>query len=273
MSYSYKKTYVPQNGYTSICKIGECSLKDLEFGIIELTAGQKYVFETQDREVAFILLSGKASFAAGGKDYGLLGVRRSVFENPKAEAFYAGRGTSVEITSLWNVKIAVCGTPIDTDTEPQAIRQADVRVLRLGVKPWERDTSFIVDGTTNAKKLTIGEAYVTPGNWAGFPPHKHDADNMPAEGVAEEIYYFLFQPEQGFGVQCLYTADGAVDEAYRVKNDELVEFPFGYHTTVGAPGYNTYFLWLMAGEHQGFYRSNDPAHDWVSAVENLEKKL
>ena len=42
---------------------------------------------------------------------------------------------------------------------------------------------------------------------------------------------------------------------------------------MGAPGYNTYFLWLMAGEHQGSYRSNDPAHDWVSAVENLEKKL
>ena len=64
MSYNYKKTYVPQNGYTPLCKIGECSLKDLEFGIIELTAGQKYVFETGDREVAFILLGGKASFAA-----------------------------------------------------------------------------------------------------------------------------------------------------------------------------------------------------------------
>lgn len=137
------------------------------------------------------------------------------------------------------------------DSEPQAIHQADVRVVRLGVKPWERDTSFIVDGSTNSKKLTIGEAYITPGNWAGFPPHKHDVDNMPSEGVLEEIYYFLFDPQQGFGVQCLYTSDGEIDEAYRVKNDELVEFPRGYHTTVGAPGYNTYFLWLMAGKDQG----------------------
>ena len=104
------------------------------------------------------------------------------------------------------------------------------------------------------------------------PPHKHDVDNMPSEGVLEEIYYFLFDPQQGFGVQCLYTSDGEIDEAYRVKNDELVEFPRGYHTTVGAPGYNTYFLWLMAGKDQGFYRSNDPDHEWVSAVENLVKK-
>ena len=147
-----KKTYVPRNGYTPICKIGECSLKDLEFGIIELSDGQQLTFETKDREVAFIILGGKAAFTANGKAFGTLGVRRNVFENPKAEAFYAPRNCTVVIDSPWNVKIAVCGTPCDQDSEPQAIRQADVRVSRLGVKPWERDTSFIVDGSTNAKK-------------------------------------------------------------------------------------------------------------------------
>ena len=272
MSYCYKKTYVPSKGYTPLCTIGESSLKDLEFGIIELEPNGQLLYETQDREVAFIVLGGEARFSVGGQDYGMVGVRRNVFESPKAEAFYAPRNSVVRIESLWNVKIAVCGTPCEQDSEPQVIRQENVRVVRLGAKPWERDTSFIVDGSTNAKKLTIGEAYITPGNWAGFPPHKHDTDNMPSEGVLEEIYYFLFQPKQGFAVQCLYTADGEIDEAYRVKNDELVEFPKGYHTTVGAPGYNTYFLWLMAGEHQGFFRSNDPAHDWVGAVENLLKK-
>ena len=270
---NFKKTYFPQNGYTPLCTIGQCSLKDLEFGIIELNAGQKLSFDTRDRETAFVMLWGTASFAIGGVDYGRLGVRTNVFASQKAECFYAGRGSVVEIESVFSSKIAVCATPIDVDTQPQAIRQADVRVARLGVKPWERDTSFIVDGNTNAKKLTIGEAYVTPGNWAGFPPHKHDTDNMPAECVAEEIYYFLFDPQQGFGVQCLYTADGSIDEAYRVKNDELVEFPYGYHTTVGAPGYNIYFLWLMAGSHQGFCRVNDPEHAWISAVENMVKKM
>jgi len=269
---NYKKTYTPANGYTPLCKIGECSLKDLEFGIIELTPGQKLTFDTENKETAFVMLWGTACFSAKGVDYGKLGVRATVFANPKAECFYAGRGTQVEIESVHNCKIAVCATPIDVDTEPQAIHQADVRVTRLGVKPWERDTSFIVDGSTNAKKLTIGEAYCTPGNWAGFPPHKHDVDDMPRECVAEEVYYFLFDPQQGFGVQCLYTADGSIDEAYRVKNDELVEFPYGYHTTVSAPGYNTYFLWLMAGKHQGFCRVNDPDHAWVAAVENMMKK-
>ena len=79
-------------------------------------------------------------------------------------------------------------------------------------------------------------------------------------------------PQQGFAIQSMYTHDRSLDKSYIVRNDDLVEFPYGYHTTVGAPGYNSYFLWVMAGEYQGFYRSNDPEHEWVTAVENIEKK-
>ena len=61
---NYKKTYTPKNGYTPLCEIGKCSLKDLEFGILELSDGQSYTYETKDREVAFIILGGKANFTA-----------------------------------------------------------------------------------------------------------------------------------------------------------------------------------------------------------------
>ena len=37
---NYKKTYIPAKGYTPLCKIGQCSLKKLEFGIIALAAGE-----------------------------------------------------------------------------------------------------------------------------------------------------------------------------------------------------------------------------------------
>jgi len=268
---NYKKTYTPRRGYTPLCKIGECSLKMLEFGIIELGKDMSIEFYTGEKETAFILLGGKCDFAFDSTVWKDVGGRRSVFDG-KAHSVYMPRHKKVTISTPWSVKIAVCATPLEEDTEPELIGPDRVRSVMLGVKPWERDTHFIIDQNTNARRLTIGEAFVTPGNWAGFPPHKHDVDNMPAEGILEEIYYFLFQPQQGFGIQCMYTTDGEIDECYRVKSDDLVEFPRGYHTTVSAPGYNTYFLWLMAGEHQGFFRSNDPDHDWVSAVENLLKK-
>ena len=260
---NYKKAYTPAIGYTKICEIGKCSLKKLEFGMIELNAGDKLPFYTEDREVAFIMLEGHCNVSFNGEKHENIGNRNTVFENRKAESFYMGREQYLEIEAMDHIKIAVCGTPVAEKTEPQVLREDHVVLKLLGRVPFQRETSFIIDGNSNAKILTIGEAYCTEGNWAGFPPHKHDEDNMPTECICEEIYYFLFDPKQGFAVQCMYTADGSLDEAYRVKNDELVEFPYGYHTTVSTPGYQTYFLWLMAGDYQGFNRSNDPIHDWV----------
>lgn len=260
---NFKKTYKPAKGYTPICKIGECSLKKLEFGIIELDAGESVSFNTEDKETAFIILEGHCDVKYAGGEFKNVGNRNSVFENRRAESVYMPRDTELCISALDHLKIAVCATPISEKTEPQVLREEHTVTKVLGRVPFERETSFIIDGNSNAKILTIGEAYTTEGNWAGFPPHKHDVNNMPAECIAEEIYYFLFEPKQGFAVQCLYTSDGEIDEAYRVKNDELVEFPYGYHSTVSTPGYKTYFLWLMAGDYQGFNRSNDPEHDWI----------
>ena len=260
---NFKKSYKSAKGYTPICKIGECSLKKLEFGIIELDAGESLTFETGDKETAFIMLEGHCSVAFGDTLWESVGNRMSVFENRRAESFYMPRDFACAITAQDHIKIAVCATPVSEKTEPQLLREDHVTLKLLGEVPYQRETSFIIDGSTNAKVLTIGEAYCTEGNWAGFPPHKHDVNDMPRECIAEEIYYFLFDPKQGFAVQCLYTADGEIDEAYRVKQDELVEFPYGYHTTVSTPGYQTYFLWLMAGDYQGFNRSSDPEHAWI----------
>lgn len=270
---NYKKQYSPKSGYTPISIPGreDCTLGMLHFGIIELNKGEQVVFDTEDKEWGFIILSGRADITGGEIRWENAGGRRSVFEG-NATSFYLPRNRTVTVTGREHVKIACCGTPVEEDTQPELIGPERVRKAVLGVKPWERETTFLIDDKTNAKRLTIGEVYCTPGNWAGFPPHKHDEDRMPDEGILEEIYYFLFQPEQGFAIQKLYTKDGEIDETYTVKQDELVEFPRGYHTTVSAPGYQTYFLWLMAGEHQGFFRSSDPDHDWVTAVEQMVKK-
>ena len=63
------------------------------------------------------------------------------------------RHKMLTITGCEHVKIAVCGTKVDVDVGPDR-----VRTVTLGVKPWERDTHFIIDGSTNARQLSIGEA-------------------------------------------------------------------------------------------------------------------
>lgn len=185
---NYKKTYKPALGYTPICKIGECSLKKLQFGIIELDAGQSLDFNTEDKETAFIMLEGHCDVKAGDNEWKNVGNRMTVFENRKAESFYMPKEQELTITAIDHIKIAVCATPVAEKTELQVLREDHVVLKLLGEQPYQRETSFIIDGNSNAKVLTIGEAYVTNGNWAGFPPHKHDEDNMPTECIAEEIY-------------------------------------------------------------------------------------
>ena len=55
---NFKKTYKKASGYTPLCKIGECSLKKLEFGIIELEDGESVAYDTENKETAFIILEG-----------------------------------------------------------------------------------------------------------------------------------------------------------------------------------------------------------------------
>ena len=123
MSYNYKKTYLPQNGYTPVCKIGECSLKKLEFGIIELDAGQKLTFNTEDKETAFIMLEGHCNVEVNGEVWENIGNRMTVFENRKAESFYMPREQECVIEAVDHIKIAVCATPVTEKTEPQLLRE------------------------------------------------------------------------------------------------------------------------------------------------------
>ncbi len=259
---NYKKTYVPQKGYTKVCTKENSTCKRLEFGMIQLDGKESVTLQTENMEFSFIFLTGKADVKIGETEWKGVGGRESVFDGP-CHSVYVPRNTSVTFTGLGPVQIAAISSPTDKDSVPQWKKLEEVKVLTLGEEPWKRDCHIIIDGDTRADYLTVGESFVIPGNWAGFPGHKHDEDNMPAESVAEEIYFFLFDKEQGFGFQSLYTADGSIDETYRVKNNDLVEFPKGYHLTMTAPGYKMYILWFMAGDIQGIHRTNDPDHEWI----------
>ena len=107
---NFKKSYKQANGYTPISKIGECSLKKLEFGIIELEQGQSLNFYTEDKETAFIMLEGHCDVEVNDEKWENIGNRSNVFENKKAECFYMPKEQECVITALDHIKIAVCAT-------------------------------------------------------------------------------------------------------------------------------------------------------------------
>ena len=71
-----------------------------------------------------------------------------------------------------------------------------------------------------ADSLLVTEVFTPQGNWSSYPSHRHDEDDFPRMTYLEETYYMRLNPEQGFGIQRVYTEDGSLDVTMAVKNGE-----------------------------------------------------
>lgn len=259
----YKRHWDGRTGCTPIYRKGSAACKWIEIDMLKLEAGQSYTYSEQNKEYALILLGGICSVNGDGFRYSKIGKRKDVFDGP-ASALYIPRNRDFTVAADEHVTVAVCKSPAVKDFDPVLVKPEDVVVKDLGKPGWQRQAHFIIDERLDANLLYVGEAFVEGGQWASYPPHKHDEDRMPAEGVLEEIYYFEYDKPSGFGIQKVYTADGSIDETYTVKNGDFVEIPKGYHPCCCAPGYRNYYLWVMAGENRGFFMTTDPEHAWLN---------
>jgi 5-deoxy-glucuronate isomerase len=110
---------------------------------------------------------------------------------------------------------------------------------------------------------------LTPGgNWSSYPPHKHDVQR-DGESELEEIYYFEVhsaQPSPGIAYQRVYgTPARPIDVCTEVGTGDVVLVPYGWHgPSMAAPGYDLYYLNVMAGPGERAWRfCDDPAYAWI----------
>ena len=270
----------PVQGYNKIFDVGEYKMKLTKFGLLKLAKGTTYEGDTAETEVALVLIGG--NFAAKGEGFAfeVTDGRKSPFTG-KPHCLYLPRRTKYVITALSDVELAYNGSPVSRDTaKPTLIRPEDTRHIALGKDNWTRTSEIILDEKFDSEHFYIGEGMIPSGNWSGYPSHRHDVNNPPNELDMEETYFYLFdkvgagagEPNEGFGFQSVYTPAGTkaakfgerLNEAYRVENYDTVAIAEGYHPLAGAPGYNMYYLWTMAGDQgRGLISSMDPAHAWV----------
>ena len=256
-----KKTYVEKYGYERVITDRNSQLVFAELDFLKLADGQSYTVSEKGKEFALMILYGKCSVKGEGFEFNA-GKRQNVFEGP-AEAVYVGKDTEFTVTGVGgDVKIAVAKAPAEKYFKPQYVKTEDILTKALGKGAYARTAAFNLSEKVEANLLYIGEFWVEDGNWASFPPHKHDLDNMPIEGFLDEIYYFEFDKPQGFGVQMVYSKEGDIDLAYKVKTGDMVEVPKGYHPFSVAPGYKNYCLWIMAGKNRGIFCTQEEEHKW-----------
>jgi 5-deoxy-glucuronate isomerase len=270
-----KFQYAPAPGMTEIVSPANSDLQWISARVIQLDNGESYSGNTGDEEQAFVVMAGAYTMDVPDLPSIDNPGRRDVFEKRAAVA-YLPPHTPYTI-------MAIGGTPLEVvvggargsreyGTQPVLLQPEDIRYAPRGVWNWERHIYDVIT-TVNpiSERLFIIEVYTPPGNWSSVPPHKHDTDNFPYESNAEEIYFYKFKPEQGFGFQRIYTQDRALDQVELAENNSTIIQPRGYHPVANHPGYQMYYLNIIAGEKRALIPADDPAHAWLKNVEPVVK--
>lgn len=233
------------------------------FQVVKLEAGQTFSRSTLDQEVCLVLLSGIADMKTNQEAWKGIGQRMSVFEQIPPYSVYVPHQDQYEVTALSDVELAVCSAPGKGNYPARMIPPSEVGVETRGYDSTERRIHNILPETEAADSLLVVEVYTPAGHWSSYPPHKHDQDALPDESLLEETYYFRVEPEQGFAIQRVYTDDRSLDETLVVSNGQTVLVPKGYHPVSAPPGYDVYYLNVMAGPVRTWKFHNDPDHAWI----------
>ncbi|MDP4332402.1 5-deoxy-glucuronate isomerase [Curtobacterium sp. A7_M15] len=236
-------------------------------------------------------LAGSFTVAYDGTTQALDG-RASVFEGP-TDVLYLGSGTAATITG--SGRVAVAEAPTETVEPTTYIARQDVPVELRGAGRSSRQVhNFGTPAALDAAKFIVCEVITPAGNWSSYPPHKHDTNVPGEESNLEEIYYYEAAVARDvvsrgipvpaevdpFALHRTYASDEReIDEFREVRTGDIALVPHGWHgPAVAAPGYDMYYLNVMAGPdpERVWNITDDPAHGWVRQAwesEQLDPRL
>jgi 5-deoxy-glucuronate isomerase len=252
-------------GLLTIVPEDDPEMEYVSMQLLRAKSGERFDLGAQDRELGIVILGGTCLLHWDGAAPAELAAR----SEPLAgwpHAVYVPAGQQVVVEARGPLEAAIFGAPAEKGEEVLLIHPDEVEVLKIGEGNWYLEGTFIIYDKIPSKRLIVGETHIPAGNWCSSPPHSHDEDNPGIQTKLEEIYYFRFRPIQGFGFQGVYTLDGQLDEAYIIRDGDVVLVPRGMHPNVAGPGYEMYMLWGMAGPRKEWIPFEDPAHNWLGSV-------
>jgi 5-deoxy-glucuronate isomerase len=235
------------------------------FEVYHLKSGQKLNRQTGGNEACLVLLSGKANVTEtlGGQTWTNIGQRMDIFEKIPPYSVYIPSQNGFNVEAVTDLELAVCLAPSKGGLTARIIRPEHVGAETRGYGNIERQIHNILPENEAAASLLVVEVFTPNGHWSSYPPHKHDQNNLPHESYLEETYYHRVNPSHGFAVQRVYTDDLSLNETLVVHDGDSVLVPKGYHPVSAAPGYDLYYLNVMAGPVRTWKFHNDPDHEWL----------
>jgi len=234
------------------------------FSAHRLHDGETLAIDQPQDELCIVVLGGVVSVRQRqGGNWTRIGARGDVFDDAAPYAVYLPQGGAVDIVSHGDAQIGIASAPGPGNAPARLIEPAQMKRSVRGSGLNTRYVCDILPQSEPASHQLVVEVRTPSGHSSSYPPHKHDADDLPLESALEETYYHRLKPAQGFAFQRVYTDDRALDEALAVEDHDVVMVPRGYHPVVVPYGYESYYLNVMAGPTREWHFRNDPAHEWM----------
>ncbi|MEO8632275.1 MAG: 5-deoxy-glucuronate isomerase [Chloroflexota bacterium] len=231
------------------------------FEVYRIEAGARLRRELPGRETCVVVLGGRCDISSQAGEWTGVGSRATPFDGPPSGA-YLPPGTAFEIAAPSGpVDVALGHAPAKRGAAARVIAPSDARLEVRGSGAMERRIHHILMEDAAAESLLVTEVVTPGGHWSSYPPHKHDTNDPPRETALEETYYHRLREAGGFALQRVYTADRTLDESITVRNGECVLVPRGFHTVSAAPGYDLYYLNVMAGPLRQWKVTFDADHE------------
>lgn len=256
ISYQVRRRFKPGRNW-----LVDGELEFIRFSLLLLKKGDGFKENLGKEELGIVLLSGQVEVYVEGKIY-RLGPRRDVFSESAYGLYLPGR-MEWRVRAVKESELALAYAPSESDGETKLVLPDELLVHHRGREHYQRRVVDIMVSQVKASHLLIGETFNYPGQWSSYPPHRHDRHNPPKEYRLEEVYFYKIYPGQGFGLQRVYNDARSFDRAYVIENNDLVVFREGYHPVVSAPGYELYYLWVLAGAERVMKVVDDKAHSWL----------
>jgi 5-deoxy-glucuronate isomerase len=234
--------------------------------VLELAPGAEHRFATGAEELLVLPMEGGGVVECGSRRFELAG-RGGVFAGVSDFA-YVPRDAEVRVSSPGGGRFILPSALATSRLEPAYGPAEAVPVELRGAGQASRQVNNVcTPASFPADKMIVVEVLTPAGNWSSYPPHKHD-EQRADEVELEEIYYFEVAGDEGLGYQRVYSSgpDRQIDVLAEVRSGDVVLVPFGYHgPSMAAPGYDLYYLNVMAGpaQERAWRFCDDPAHAWV----------
>jgi 5-deoxy-glucuronate isomerase len=215
------------------------SMKHLGYGRIILDSEVRSAkFETGNREVGLICISGNGTVSVNGESH----------ELGRYDSIYIPRDSSVEVSTNSNVDFAECSAEVDNKYPVQVVKYEDVKKneslhFTPGGPANTRTINILIGKNVEAGRILAGVTSSEPGNWTSWPPHEHGE-------MLEELYVYYDMPAPAFGVQFVYNNADEPEFVGLVRDGDAVLMPGGFHPNVSIPGHRINFIWMMAAHRE-----------------------